>query len=200
MISYNHNPKELVYVIGHSVQADEIAHMLESCCEGNVKVIHHDDILSIPPNAQCVMGFSNIVFRKKLLAQDFVRSWAWPTFVHDDALVEKTASLGKGCLVYPKTTILHKARLGDFGLVFPHSHLSHGCQIGKNVVLCPYTIIGGNTNIGDNVFFGQASSIKDKITIVDDTNFFMNSIVTKSIVESGTYYGSKRAHTEFSFI
>jgi UDP-3-O-[3-hydroxymyristoyl] glucosamine N-acyltransferase len=64
--------------------------------------------------------------------------------------------------------------------------------LGNNFVCSPGVIVGGSSTIGDNVFIGLSSCIRDKISICNDVKFQMTSVVTKSITESGTYYGNKK--------
>jgi UDP-3-O-[3-hydroxymyristoyl] glucosamine N-acyltransferase len=59
-------------------------------------------------------------------------------------------------------------------------------------MITPGTIIGGSTTVGENVYFGQTSSIKDKIKICDNVMFLMNSTVSKDIGISGKYYGNRK--------
>ena len=87
-----------------------------------------------------------------------------------------------------------------FGPGFSISHLGpiviNGfAKVGKNCRLHPFTCIGvdGRTNetatLGDNVYISTGAKIIGAVTIADDVCLGANTVVTKTIVESGTTWG-----------
>jgi acetyltransferase EpsM len=53
----------------------------------------------------------------------------------------------------------------------------------------PGSIVSGDVKIGDRVYLGTNSSIKEKLTIIDDVTIGLNTGIVKSIDRSGTYVG-----------
>jgi UDP-3-O-[3-hydroxymyristoyl] glucosamine N-acyltransferase len=51
------------------------------------------------------------------------------------------------------------------------------------------TTISGDVVLGQRNYFGNNSSIREKLTITDDVIVGMNACVVKDINESGTYVG-----------
>jgi UDP-3-O-[3-hydroxymyristoyl] glucosamine N-acyltransferase len=188
----NCDPFSPLYVLGDSVQSEELARFVNNDHK-DVQLIHHEAIGRLPHGAQCVIGFTNIDYRIALI-NNLKSVLKWPTYVHPTALVESTASIGIGCLIYPLSTVMHSATIGNFSAICTHVHISHGIKTGENVIVCPGTVIGGSTVIGDNVFIGQTSSIRDKISICSNTRFGIASVVSKNISIPGTYVGNKKAN------
>jgi UDP-3-O-[3-hydroxymyristoyl] glucosamine N-acyltransferase len=54
----------------------------------------------------------------------------------------------------------------------------------------PGSIVSGNVNIGDKVYLGTNSSIREKLSITDNTIIGLNTGIVKSIDKSGTYVGN----------
>jgi UDP-3-O-[3-hydroxymyristoyl] glucosamine N-acyltransferase len=138
-------------------------------------------------------GFNNIDYRIRTITQ-LKNTMQWPSYIHPNSIVEPTVTIGIGCIVYPMSTLLHRAAIDDFSAVCTNAHISHGTILGKNVVVCPGVIIGGSTTVGDNVFFGQKTSVRDKILICSNTRFAMSSVVTKSIGIPGVYVGNRKSN------
>lgn len=181
-----------LYVLGHSVHSEELVEFVK-LEHTDVRSVHHDEINKLALGSQCLIGFANIEYRIRVI-NDLENTMTWPTYIHPTALVESTVTIAEGCVVYPFTTVMHKAGIGKFSAIFTHAHVSHGTIVGKNVVVCPGTIIGGSTIIGNNVFIGQASSVKDKISICSNTRFGMSSVVSKNINEPGNYLGNRKSN------
>lgn len=190
-----------LHVIGDSVQATEIVEMCEQDLRLNhgtaipVILVPHDMVSEISPGAQCILGFVNPVYRARML-REYADRFAWPSLVDRRAMVGPGCHIGRGCVIYANSLMLHAVNMGDFNLLSPMSYLSHGCSTGSNVIFTPGVVVGGSTTIGDNVYFGQCSSIKDKITIGSDMLFGMNSVVSKSILQSGRYLGNRRTNID----
>jgi predicted acyltransferase (DUF342 family) len=53
----------------------------------------------------------------------------------------------------------------------------------------PGSIVSGNVHIGNKIYLGTNSSIKEKLTIIDDVSIGLNTGIVKSIDKSGTYVG-----------
>ena len=84
-----------------------------------------------------------------------------------------------------------KAEIGKFSSIAQQCSIGHGSNLGQNNILCTSTVIAGSTSTEQNVFFGQCSSVKDKIKIGKDITFLMSSVVTKNIEQSGIYFGNR---------
>lgn len=193
----DHYDQKPIYIIGTQVAALELQLWLNDCAACDVILVEHDKISTIPKGSSCFLGFWHADYRKKLLESFALSDYHWPSFVHPTACVNDLNAIQSGSVVFPVSQIAHKVKCGRFLLLGSMSNIGHGTCLGSNVIISPGVIIGGSTTIGNNVMFAQSSSIRDKISIVDDCKFSINSVVTKDILESGTYYGNKRANLQF---
>lgn len=189
----DYDPGRPLYLIGSGIVVQSIRYWLTQDSNLDVRLIEPDQFSDLPPGSQCMLGFWTNHYRKKFIESQNVYQYSWPTYVHNDASINTTETLlGRGTVIYPLAFVGYQVRLGDFGLVGQMSSVGHGARLGINNTVGPGSIIGGSTEIGDHVAIGQASSIKDKITIAGNTKLFMNSVVSKPIVEPGVYFGNKK--------
>jgi len=77
--------------------------------------------------------------------------------------------------------------IGDGVKLDNQIHIGHNVSIGEHSALAACTVIGGSTRIGKRCQIGGASAIAGHLTIVDDVIITGNSMVIKSIDESGMY-------------
>jgi sugar O-acyltransferase (sialic acid O-acetyltransferase NeuD family) len=93
------------------------------------------------------------------------------TCVLSQAVVESTASIGRGCLVNLNVTITHHNIIGDFCELSPGVHLSGGCVIG------------------DEVFIGTGAVLLPKVKVGKGAVIGAGAVVTKDVAAGATVTG-----------
>jgi UDP-3-O-[3-hydroxymyristoyl] glucosamine N-acyltransferase len=188
----NFDSNKPLYVIGQGHSAHELAEFIQRDPTVDVTVIDVGKYFELQDYAQCLIGFQNIEYRVNFINRSKNLLRCWPSYVHPLADICQSSSIGKGVVIGPQTCIGHSVKLQDFCYISPFSLIGHGSVLGNNFVCSPGVIVGGSSIVGDNVFVGLSSCIRDKISVCNDVTFQMTSVVTKSITESGTYYGNKK--------
>lgn len=190
ILNYDHQTP--LHLIGSGIVVQELKRWLEqdNC---DVKIIDKDRVSDLAPGSNCMLGFWNMDHRINFINNVDYNKYCWPTYIHPSAcVVADHNSIGKGTIVHPMSFVGYPTVIGNFSLIGVFTSLGHGAKLGLNNIVSPGTVIGGSTEVGNNVCFGQKSSVKDKIVIGSNIRFFMNSVVSKNVVEAGTYFGSKK--------
>lgn len=60
-------------------------------------------------------------------------------------------------------------------------HIAHGVQVGENSLVIANAMVAGSVHIGKNVWIAPSSSIRQKLTIADDSIVGMGSVVVKNV-------------------
>jgi UDP-3-O-[3-hydroxymyristoyl] glucosamine N-acyltransferase len=68
--------------------------------------------------------------------------------VSEQAVIDPSAEIAEGAMVYPLAYIGAGARIGRGAQVFPHVFVGEGCQIGEETVLYPNVTVYGRCRIG----------------------------------------------------
>jgi acetyltransferase-like isoleucine patch superfamily enzyme len=76
------------------------------------------------------------------------------TFIHEKALVEQGATIGKGTRVWAFAHILGKAKIGDNCNVCDHTFIENDVIIGSNVTIKCGVYIWDGIRVADDVFIG----------------------------------------------
>ena len=79
--------------------------------------------------------------------------------------------------------------IGDFAQVNIYAGVGHDCIIGDYFTASPKVSVSGNVRIGNHVFLGTACTILPGVSICDHVTVGAGAVVTKDIVEPGTYVG-----------
>jgi len=68
-------------------------------------------------------------------------------------------------------------------------HIAHGVQIGDNSLIIANAMLAGSVNVGTNVWVAPSSSVRQKLTIDDNSTIGMGSVVVKDVEKSTVVAG-----------
>jgi sugar O-acyltransferase (sialic acid O-acetyltransferase NeuD family) len=87
------------------------------------------------------------------------------TLVHPSAMVDRTATLGPGCVICPFAMVGAGARVGQNVLVNAHATAAHDSIVGADCVLAPYAALNGHVSLGDGVFIGTHATLLPGVSV-----------------------------------
>ena len=102
--------------------------------------------------------------------------------------IQKNVSVGSNCKIQSHTFICELVTIGDncfigHGVMFVNDLFSTGGPAGGNKELWKFTLIGDNVSIGSNATILPVS-------ICNNVVIGAGAVVTKNIIEPGTYAGN----------
>jgi len=112
-------------------------------------------------------------------------SIGYPGFIHNRAWISKGVTVGRGCIIYPGTTINFGSEIGDFVVMNVNCSLGHHTEVGKFSSFAPGVKTGGHTVIAEEVEMGIGASTLQDIRIGNGGIVGGNSMVIRD-VEPGT--------------
>jgi len=188
----NCNSDLLVYILGTGAAANEINQwMLDEGLNESI-LLSHTEFASIKPGSQCILGFNDVLTRKKWLNQLSDYQIIWLTYVHPSAVITGDLRAGAGCVIGPTTVLGWNVLLGKFCSTCDGVNIGHNTELKNNIFLGPGTVIGGSSTIGCDVSIGMCSAIKDHVSVCNNVELLMSSVVTKDITVPDRYYGNRR--------
>jgi UDP-3-O-[3-hydroxymyristoyl] glucosamine N-acyltransferase len=69
-------------------------------------------------------------------------------------------------------------------------HIAHNVEIGKHSAVVANSMVAGSTKIGNYCWVAPSASLRDRIHIPSESTIGMGAVVTKSILQPGTYTGN----------
>lgn len=136
-----------------------------------------------------VWGIAFPSIKKKLYDQFQNLNFYFPNFIAKDAWVSDAVTFGKGCIVYPGTTINYESIIEDFVVINMNCSLGHNSSIQSFSSLAPGVNLGGNTTLGCCVEMGIGSSTVQGITIGDDAIVGGQAMVVSNISNADIVVG-----------
>ena len=153
--------------IGDNVQVNAHVHMYENVKIGNDVIIH----------SHVVIGKDGFGYERDSAGKFNRFPHYGGVIIEDDVEVGSGTCIDRGTLGYTK--INRGVKIDNL------VHIAHNVQIGEDSGVVANVLIGGSTIIGQRSWFGPSATVRDALTIGDDTTIGMCSNVIKN-VQDGT--------------
>jgi sugar O-acyltransferase (sialic acid O-acetyltransferase NeuD family) len=115
--------------------------------------------------------------KPRIIASTGVGPERFVTLVHPTASVSRTATLGRGTVVFQHVTITTNVRIGDHVIILPNTVVSHDDVVGDYTTIAGGVCVSGGVRIGTCCYLGTRSSVIGGATIGDGALIGMGSVV-----------------------
>lgn len=113
----------------------------------------------------------------------------FPKFIHPEAFVYDENSIGEGCIINPKATIMPDSRIGICTLIHAGVDIEHDCIVGSFSIVSPHAVLLGWSQIGSFTKIYSNATISPVISIGDHCIVGANSFVKKNIPSYSSCWG-----------
>jgi len=136
----------------------------------------------------------------------FPKAWLVPSFgfpsgvsvpqerlaslIDPSVFVSRTATIGRGCVIYPHCFIGMKAVLGDRVFCLSNSTINHHDCLEDNVTVCSNVSLAGSVYVESHCYLGQACTVKEHVCIGENSLIGMGAVVTKDVPPNSVMVGS----------
>lgn len=139
----------------------------------------------------CLMigvGYKHFEQRKRLF-DTWNSKIEFATFIHPSAYIDRSASIGAGCVILPGCVLDANTKLGNNVLLNTAVTIAHDSTVGNHSFLSPRVAMAGFINVGQCCNIGINTTIIDNIQIHDFIQTGGGAVVTKNLTEPGLYVG-----------
>lgn len=148
-----------------------------------------DDAFKYKTEADFFVAIGDNYLREKIQERLIIDGCHIVSLVHPQAILGLDVQLGVGTVVMAGVVINSSSRIGDGCIINTSSSIDHDNNIGNYVHVSPGVNIAGTVEIGELTWLGIGSVVSNNIHIYRDCTIGASSLVTKDILESGTYIG-----------
>lgn len=111
------------------------------------------------------------------------------TFVHPLAYVAPGSEVGPGCVIMPNVCVSPGARLGRCCLVMVGATLGHNTWIGDHCHFAAQSCVGAYLKIANGVHIGLNASVRENLSIGENSTLAMGGVLLKDIGENEIWGG-----------
>lgn|SRR5574344_726936 len=145
------------------------------------RTIQFNTVLKYKDRYACIVAVGEPSTRDTLFNKLIANNIKIVTLIDPSALISDTSRIGVGSIVCENSSIHCNTVIGNNCLIQPYSLLGHDVQIGDSSVVSAYFSPGGAVVIGKRVYVGMHASIKEKITVEDDSIIAMGACVFNNV-------------------
>jgi len=162
-------------------------------------VIHGVKVLgplaSAPAQPDCsfVNGIgapSNFWKKEGIIAKTGAALERFATLIHPSASVSRTATLGRGVVIFQHVVITSNVTIGHHVIILPNTVISHDDVIGDYTCIAGGVCVSGQVRVGRSCYLGTNSTIIGNADIGDRCLIGMGSCVLRSIPPNSVVVGN----------
>ena len=100
------------------------------------------------------------------------------------------SKIGENCFILEDNTLQPFTEIGDNVILWSGNHIGHHSVIENNVFFTSHVVMSGHCHIKKGVFLGVNSTLRDGITVGENSIIGMGSVVTKDVPDNEIWVGS----------
>lgn len=141
-----------------------------------------------PTDVTLLLGVAEPIPKMRLAAEIEARGGKFGSFVHPTAMVVRTATIGRGCVLCRDSGVSADATLGNFVLLNGYAGAGHDSVVGDGTTVSSFVDICGNVTIGREVFIGSHASILPGVKVGDRARIGAGSIVMRNVKDGSSVF------------
>ena len=112
------------------------------------------------------------------------------SFVHPQAYVARSATIGNGTVVFAHASLMKGVVVGDCCILNSQVIVEHDTHVGDNCFLSAGACIGAESSLGRGVFIGMHAVVHPGFAVGDFGFVGMGSVVTRDVEQRSRVYGN----------
>jgi sugar O-acyltransferase (sialic acid O-acetyltransferase NeuD family) len=136
------------------------------------------------------LGYKNPELKTKILDELKAAGKKLPNFIHPSSIMNPTATIGAGVIIFPGCNIDQHVILEDGVLLNNSVTVSHNSIIGKSSFIAPGVVICGNVKIGKENFTGSGTVISNNVELGDNVITGIGTVITSNVPAGSSVIGN----------
>jgi acetyltransferase-like isoleucine patch superfamily enzyme len=132
---------------------------------------------------------TNNKLREKIYNEGKEKGYRFISYISSDC-TNLASSIGENCFILEDNTLQPFTNIGNNVILWSGNHIGHHSIIEDNVFFTSHVVMSGHCHIKKGAFLGVNSTLRDGITIGENSIIGMGSLVTKSVPDNETWIGS----------
>ena len=137
-----------------------------------------------------VCGIGDVQQKKKYVQIILDKGGCFISLVHPTALINPTAAIGKGLLVFPFAQVGSAAIVGDYVLIQSYAGIAHDVKIGDYSRIDVQVLCVGGVIVGNDVTIHSGAVLNHKVVVEDNAVIGATSFVIRKVKQGTTVFGN----------
>lgn len=137
---------------------------------------------------RCVLALTDPPTKERVVASLLARGAEFITLVHPTAVIARSATIGRGCVICPMAMVSADATVGEFVTINGLSSVGHDVRLGAYSTLSAHVDITGGVTVGTHAFFGTGAKTVPRIKIGTGAKVGAGATVMRSVPDGVTVF------------
>lgn len=112
------------------------------------------------------------------------------SLVDPSCFVSRTATVGRGCVVFPHGYLGDGTTLGDFVFCLSGCVVNHDAVLEERVMLTSGVVLAGDVRVESGAYLGQSCSVRQRVRVGKRSIVGMGSVVIEDVPERSVVIGN----------
>lgn len=157
----------------------------------NLPIVPFEELEQHYPPSECFL-FAPVTdnkLREKIYNEGKAKGYKFISYISPKC-TNYAKSIGENCFILEDNTLQPFTTIGNNVILWSGNHIGHHSIIEDNVFFTSHVVMSGHCHIKKGAFLGVNSTLRDGITIGENSIIGMGSLVTKNIPDNETWFGS----------
>lgn len=153
--------------------------------EGNI-----DQALKLDKNISVFIPIGNNPIRIKLIQRFKDEGFNLPSFIHPEAIIHSTVSIGETVYILPGTHIMPLTKIGNYCMISMGVNIAHHNTIEQGCFFSQGTNIGASLHINEMAYVGISATIMTGVHSIGRNSLIgAGAVVIKDVPENAIMAG-----------
>ena len=157
----------------------------------NLHVVPFEELEEIYPPSEYYL-FAPVAdnkLREKIYLEGLKKGYKFISYISNKC-TNLASSIGENCFILEDNTLQPFTTIGNNVILWSGNHIGHHGIIEDNIFFTSHVVMSGHCHIKKGAFLGVNSTLRDGVTIGENSIIGMGSLVTKSVPDNETWIGS----------
>lgn len=149
------------------------------------------EAFDLDKNIAVFVPIGNNAVRVKILKEFENKGFSIPSFIHPEAIVHDSVSIGKAVYILPGTNIMPLSKIGGYCMISVNTIVSHHTTLGEGVFLSFGVNIGASLLLEDLTYVGIGATVMTGVkTVGKDSLIGAGSVIIRDVPDGATVVGN----------
>ena len=117
------------------------------------------------------------------------RGGLFVSYIHPTAFIARTATIGRGAVIYPYATVSNEAQLDDHVHLNYYASVGHNAKVGCCCLLAPYATLNGFSILEEDVYVSTHATVVVGQRVGARSKISANSAVMRDVPTDSMVFG-----------
>jgi sugar O-acyltransferase (sialic acid O-acetyltransferase NeuD family) len=128
--------------------------------------------------------------RRRLYEAVKAAGYVCVSYVSSHAFVWHNVEIGENSFIFENNVLQHKVRVGDNVILWSGNHVGHQTVIEDDCFVTSHVVISGFCRVGRWSYLGVNSSVRDELSLAEDSVIGAGAVVVKDTEARQVYVGN----------